>query len=70
MSRCFFATGECAGRRRVPALSAVKLRAAFAAVKGRAELNRIAKAHFVSANSVGVLPVTWRNAYENAGTLA
>jgi hypothetical protein len=27
-------------------------------------------AHFVSANSVGVLPVTCRNAYENAGTLA
>ena len=23
-----------------------------------------------SANSVGVLPVTWRNAWENAGTLA
>jgi hypothetical protein len=26
--------------------------------------------HFASANSVGVLPVTWRNACENAGTLA
>jgi hypothetical protein len=26
--------------------------------------------HFASANSVGVLPVTCRNAWENAGTLA
>ncbi|MGY3587241.1 hypothetical protein ACVIF9_005918 [Bradyrhizobium sp. USDA 4350] len=27
-------------------------------------------AHVRSANAVGVLPVTWRNAWENAGTLA
>jgi hypothetical protein len=26
--------------------------------------------HFVPENSVGVLPVTWRNACEKAGTLA
>jgi hypothetical protein len=26
--------------------------------------------YFVSANAVGVLPVTWRKACENAGTLA
>ncbi|MHC2253081.1 hypothetical protein ACVILK_002773 [Bradyrhizobium embrapense] len=26
--------------------------------------------HVFSANAVGVLPVTWRNAWENAGTLA
>ncbi len=26
--------------------------------------------YFVSTNSVGVLPVTWRNAWEKAGTLA
>ena len=26
--------------------------------------------HALSANSVGVLPVTWRKAWENAGTLA
>ena len=25
---------------------------------------------YLSVNSVGVLPVTWRNAYEKAGTLA
>ncbi len=30
----------------------------------------IGSVHFVSENSVGVLPVTCRNACENAGTLA
>jgi hypothetical protein len=29
-----------------------------------------ATAHSLAENSVGVLPVTWRNACENAGTLA
>jgi hypothetical protein len=27
-------------------------------------------AYFISENAVGVLPVTWRKAWENAGTLA
>jgi hypothetical protein len=29
-----------------------------------------ATAHCLAENAVGVLPVTWRNACENAGTLA
>lgn len=30
----------------------------------------VALAYALSANSVGVLPVTWRKAWEKAGTLA
>ena len=37
---------------------------------GEANCHAPNRSYFVSENAVGVLPVTWRKACENAGTLA